>query len=276
MNSYERYVDELLKLQRCYRLQNILTNDIVSKIDLISRPRVALTFAVALWVVSRIKQGSFSYSDIVYIQRRLAQFLMSGDRNDINIVKRLFDLIPMRYGMNISLAARRCGISEALLSDMVKAFNIVRDVIDIISSSSSINEPLRHTTSICLNDADILPPTTANPKEYLDLTIKSLKENLEAISDPLYRQVAEIICEETAIITLNPSDQAAIALIIKLIAETVKPGILCVDPCINVAILSQKLLNDLAAIGAIPYDSKFYRLYQEISARSVVHSSKAD
>lgn len=274
MSSYERYIEELLKLQRCYRLQNILSNDIVSKIELITKPKVALTLAVALWCVSRVKQGSISYSNIVHIQRRLAQFLKDGGKNDINIVKKLFDLIPMRYGMNISSAARRCGVSELMLSDIIKALNIIRDVVDMASIVNNISEPIRHDPSVCLNDVDILPSTIANSKEYLSIIVKALKDNIDRINDQLLRQVVDIIYSETVHTDLTPTDQAAIALIVKHIAENIKPGILCIDPCINMATLSQKLLNDLAVTGVVPYDSKFYQLYQEISMRSIVHGSQ--
>lgn len=271
MNNYERYVEEILKLQKCYRVQNILHGDVVSKLDLISRPRVSLTLAIALWSVTKIKQSSLSYSDVVYLQKRLAYFLSGKDVTDLNIVKRLFELIPMRYGMNVSLAARRCSASEEILSNIMRALNMLRDVVDMVSFGLSIDEPLRHSHTTCLNDADLLPPTAPNPREYLAIMIKSLKENIDRIHDPLLRQVAQLICEEVKENKdLKPSDIVAIALIIKLLAENLKSHILCVEPSINIATLSQKLLNDLVPLGVTPYDSPFYKLYQEISARSIV------
>lgn len=273
MSNYEKYIEELLKLQRCYRIQNILSDDIISKVDLVTRPRVALTLSVALWCISKVKQSSLSYSDLVYIQRRLAQFLVNGDEASIHIIKKLFDLIPMRYGMNISLVARRCGIIEHLLTDIVKAFNIIRDVVDMITISNKISEPIKHIPSICLSDIDILPPMAANAKDYLDLIVKTLKDNIDRIPDSVHRQIVDTIHETVKESDLKPYDQAAIALITMLIAENNESGILCADPCINIVALSQKLLNDIAVLGITPYDSKFYRLYQEISLRSIVHSS---
>jgi hypothetical protein len=273
MSSYERYVDELLKLQKCYRVQNILTGDVISKIDLTTRPRVALTLALALWSVTKIKQGTFSYSDVVYLQKRLAYFLSRGDNNDIMVIKKLFNLIPMRYGMNISAASRRCSVSEEVLSSIMKALNILRDVIDMASLGIGINEPLKHSHITCLNDIDILPPTASNPREYLILIISSLKSSIERIQDPLFRQIAMVINEEiNSLDNLKPNDIAAIALIIKLLADNLKSIVLCVEPSINIVALSQKLLNDLALLGVDLSNSPFYKLYQEISERSIVHS----
>ncbi|MEM1526825.1 MAG: hypothetical protein QW775_06450 [Ignisphaera sp.] len=274
MNSYERYVEEILKLQKCYRVQNILHDDAVSKIDLIGRPRVSLTLAIALWSVTKIKQSSLSYSDVVYLQRRLAYFLSGKDVADLNVIKRLFELIPMRYGMNVALAARRCSASEEILTNLMRALNMLRDVVDMVSFGLSVDEPLKHSLTTCLNDTDLLPPTAPNPKEYLIIMVKSLKENLDRIQDPLLRQVAQLICEETEEHRdFKPSDIVAIALIIKLLVENLKSHVLCVEPSINIATLSQKILNDLIPLGAVPYDSTFYKLYQEISARSIVTGS---
>lgn len=273
MSSYETYIEEMLKLQRCYRIQNILSSDIISKIDLVSKPKIALTLSIALWCVAKIKQSSLSYSDVVYLQRRLAQFLLDGSKRDIGIIKRLFDLIPMRYGMNVSLAARRCGLSEQHLVDIVRALNIIRDVIDMTSIATEINEPIKHSYTTCLNDVDLLPPTASNPKEYLWIIIKALKENTNRVLDPLIQQVIELLYRETKGIDLELNDIAAIALITKLIAENVKSHIICVDPSVNMATLSQKLLNDLAMLGVVPYDSDFYKLYQDMSMKSVVYGS---
>lgn len=274
MNSYERYVEEILKLQKCYRVQNILHDDAVSKIDLIGRPRVSLTLAIALWSVTKIKQSSLSYSDVVYLQRRLAYFLSGKDADDLNVIKRLFELIPMRYGMNVALAARRCSASEEILTNLMRALNMLRDVVDMVSFGLSVDEPLKHSLTTCLNDTDLLPPTAPNPKEYLLIMVKSLKENLDRIQDPLLRQVAQLICEEVEEHKdLKPNDIVAIALIIKLLVENLKSHVLCVEPSINIATLSQKMLNDLIPLGADPYDSPFYKLYQEISARSIVTGS---
>lgn len=273
MSSYETYVEEVLKLQRCYRVQNILSNDIISKIDLVAKPKIALTLSIALWCISKVKQSSLSYSDVVYLQRRLAQFLLDEDKNNIAIIKRLFDLIPMRYGMNVSLAARRCGVSEEHLVDIVRALNIIRDVIDMTSIAIEINEPIKHSYTTCLNDVDLLPPTASNPKEYLRIIIKALKENINRVSDPLIRQIIELLYEEVNNANLGLNDVAAIALIIRLVADNMKSNIICIDPSVNMATLSQKLLNDLAILGVVPYDSKFYKLYQEMSMKSVVHGS---
>ncbi|MEM3980963.1 MAG: hypothetical protein QXF79_06915, partial [Ignisphaera sp.] len=196
MNIYEKYVEEILKLQKCYRVQNILRDDVVSKSDLIGKPKVSLTLAIALWGVTKIKQSSLSYSDVIYLQKRLAYFLSGKDTADLNIVKRLFELIPMRYGMNVSLAARRCSVSEEILTNLMRAFNMLRDVVDMVSFGLNVNEPLKHSQTTCLNDTDLLPPTVPNPKEYLTIMIKSLKENLNRIHDPLLRQVAQLIGEE--------------------------------------------------------------------------------
>lgn len=274
MSTYERYVEELLKLQRCYRIQNILSTDVISKIDLMTRPKVALTLSIALWCVSKVKQSGISYSDLVYVERRLAQFLADSNREDLHVIRNMFQLIPMRYGMSISLTSRRCGIHESLLVDIIKALNVIRDVMDMITVASRIDEPVRHSPSICLNDVDILPPTTANAREYLGLIAKALKENLDKIPDPVLHEVAKIIYEEVVHSDLGPEDFAAIVLIVKLIAENTRFGILCAEPCINIVTLSQKLLNDLATKGVEPYNSRFYKLYQEISARSVVHGSQ--
>lgn len=275
MSTYEVYVEELLKLQKCYRVINILLNDVVSKIDLIARPRVALTFALALWSVARIKQGSLSYSDVVYLQRRLAQFLSNKENNNVLVLKKLFDLIPMRYGMNISAAARRCGVSEEILTNIVKALNMLRDVIDMVSIGVEINEPLKHSSTTCLNDVDMLPPITSNPKEYLMFIINSLKNNINRIQNPVLRQVAQLINEEViSAENLKPNDIAAIVLIVKLLAENLKLNVICVEPSINMVTLSQKFLNDLAILGVDPYDSPFYKLYQEIFVRSVVQGTQ--
>lgn len=274
MSTYERYVEELLKLQKCYRIQNIIQSDIISKIDLIARPRVALVFAIALWSIDKMRQGSLSYSDVVYIQRRLAQFLLNKENNDVAIVKKLFELIPMRYGMNVSAAARRCGVSEELLTNILRALNMLRDVVDMVSIGLGINEPLKHSPTTCLNDVDMLPPTASNPREYLKLILYSLRNNLDRINDPFHRQVVQLMNEEIkSAENLTPNDIVAIVLIIKLLAENMKFGVICVEPCINVIALSQKLLNDLAILGIVPYDSPFYKLYQEISMRSLVQGT---
>ncbi|MEM1683062.1 MAG: hypothetical protein QXG46_02030 [Ignisphaera sp.] len=273
MSSYEKYVEGLLKLQKCYRIQNILKNDIVSKVDLIMRPRVALALSVTLWSINRIKQGVFGYGDIVYIQKRLAKFLTEGDQIAIDILKKILDLIPMRYGMDISLAARRCAIPEHILLDTIKAFNIIRDVIDIVTITKNIDETLKHDYNLCLNDVDMLPPTNINTKDYLVLILASLKDNIDRIVDPMFKQVIELLSEEVTSTDMTHNDQVAVALIVKLIVDSIKPNVLCAEPCINISIFSQKLLNDLSALDVDPSKSKYYKLYQELSMKSIVHGS---
>ncbi|MEM1541102.1 MAG: hypothetical protein QW101_00570 [Ignisphaera sp.] len=273
MSSYEKYVEGLLKLQKCYRIQNILKNDVVSKIDLITRPRVALVLAVTLWSINRIKQGVFSYGDIVYIQKRLAKFLTEGDQAAVDILKKMLDLIPMRYGMDISLAARRCSVLEPILLDTIKAFNMIRDVIDIATVTKNIDEALKHDYNLCLNDVDILPPTNINTKEYLVLILVSLRDNIDRITDPTLKQIIELLTEEIRDTDMTYNDQVAVALIVKLIADSIKPNVLCAEPCINISIFSQKLLNDLSALDIDPSKSKYYKLYQELSMRSIVHGA---
>ncbi|MCC6016255.1 MAG: hypothetical protein LM582_04325 [Desulfurococcaceae archaeon] len=273
MSTYEKYVEELLKLQRCYRVQNILQKDVISKIDLIAKPSIALTLALTLWSVAKIRQGVLSYSDVVYLQKRLANFLIGRGKNDVEVLKKLFDLIPMRYGMSIPLAARRCNVSEEILSNTMKALNMLREVVDMVSIGVQLNEPLKHNPSTCLNDVDMLPPTASNSREYLMLMITSLKANIEKIPDPLLRQIATLIYEEiNSVDNLRPDDVAAIALIIKILTENLRSSTLCAEPSINIAALSQKLLNDLASLGVDPSNSPFYRLYQEISTRGLMHN----
>lgn len=273
MTTFERYIEELLKLQRCFRVQNIILYEIFTKEDIVNDYRAALTLSVALWSIAKMRQSSLGYSELVYIQRRLAQFLAKDDKS-VHIIKKLFELIPMRYGMNVSLAARRCGVYEQILIDIVKALNVIRDVIDMISVARNINEPIKHSPTLCLNDVEMLPPTTSNTRAYLDTLLRTLKESSTLIHDPVFRQVIDVLYEETANRDLTLNDFAAISLIVKLIAESVKPSVICADPCINIAALSQKILNDLASIGAVPYDSEFYKLYQEVSMRSVIHGAQ--
>uniref|UniRef100_A0A7C2V8T7 Uncharacterized protein n=1 Tax=Ignisphaera aggregans TaxID=334771 RepID=A0A7C2V8T7_9CREN len=275
MSSYEKYVEELLKLQRCYRVQNILATDIASKIDMLSRPRVALTLSIALWCVRKLKQSILSYSDVVYLQRRTARFLAKGEKKDVEIIKKLFELIPMRYGMNVTLAARRCNVSETHLVEVVRALNLIRDIIDMVTIGPDIKEPIRHSYTLCLNDVDLLPPTASNPEEYLRIIIDSLSENLDRIADPILQQVARDICEEARKQdNIKENDIAAIALITKLISDAIKPNVICAEPSINIEALSQRLLNDLALVGVAPYDSPFYNIYQEVSMRRVVHGTQ--
>lgn len=273
MSGYEWYIEILLKLQKCYRVQNILKNDLVSKIDLTTRPRIALTLAVALWSINKIKQGVLNYSDVVYLQKRLARFISESDQDTVNILKKLLDLAPMRYGMDVQLAARRCAISENLLLDTIRAFNMIRDVIDMTTVLKNIDEPIRHESNLCLNDVDMLPPVGINSEEYLNLIIRSLKNSIDRINDPTLEQVIELLYEEVKGEDITHNDQLAIVLIIKLITDIIKPNVLCADPCINVAAFSQKFLNDLSTLGVDPSKSKFYKLYQDLSIRSIVHGT---
>lgn len=271
--SYDELVESILKLHRCYRVQMLLSSDIINKVDLLTRPYSGLILAVTTWAVDMTKRNTFGYSDIVYIQRRLAQFLLQANKSDVEVLRKLLELTPSKLGEDIGIISRRCMIEHRKLVDIVRILNFIKEVITLAESDQHISEPIRRVRTLCLYDPNLLPPSHTNSGVYLQLVVKALNNVPEIQKEPLLFHSLELIESRLTQGNLGTSDLAAIALVSLTIARHLHPVTICVEPCIELEAFARKIYTDLMDIGADPSESTIYQIYQELSTKVIFKKS---
>jgi len=269
ITSYNELTENLLKLHKCYRVQMLLPNDVISRVDLLTKPHSCLVLAVTIWAVDMMRRNVLSYSDIIYIHRRLAQFILQANKSDIEFLKRMLNLMPSELGEDVNVVARRCMIDHRKLMDIIRILNFIKEVITLIESDQHINEPIRRIRTLCLYDVNFLPPMHANSKIYIQFVINALSNTPEIQKEPLLAQSLELIETKLTQGDVNESDLAAITLVSLAIARHLQPTIICVEPCIELETFVKKIYTDLMDIGADPSKSNIYQIYQELSTKSV-------
>lgn len=248
----------------------LLPDDIINRIDLLTKPYSGLVLAGSIWAVDMIKRNILGYSDVVYIQRRLAQFLAQAERSEIELLKRMLNLLPSKRGEDIGVIFRRCMIEQQKLMDIVRILNFINEVITLIESEQHINEPIRRIRTLCLYDPNLLPPTHANSETYIRLVVRTLNDIPEIQREPLLLQSLELIEMRFAEGNLDAADLAAIALVALTIARHLHSTTVCTEPCVELETFARKIYTDLVDMGADPSKSDIYQIYQELSTKSVL------
>jgi len=275
MITYEEIINVLLKLQKCYRIQGILNRDIVSRFDFLTKPRFGLSIAVAMWAIEKLKRNNLSYSELVYIQRRLASFISEASESEKQVLRNLIQFLPKYTGFDINTVARRCLIDIHILTDITRMLNLINESLSLLDTfGKKIYEPIKMNRNLCLDDVDLLPSAHSNSDAYVQLIVKALNDSLELHKDPLIIQIVEIISSKVAKGSLMPSDIASIALISMLISKQIHPIIICTEPCIDIEAISRRLYNDLLATGVDPSTSDIYKLYQELSTKIIMRGQR--
>ncbi len=270
MSSYERLVNVVIKLQNCLKFQRLIPRDLVSKLDLMARPRAGIVIAVALWASDGLRRGQLTYGDLIYIQRRLALFLSKAPAVEQNVIEKLLQLLPARYGMDVDTLARRCLIEPKILFDIVRALNLLQEVIMLVKSGSSIEEPMRREKRLCLDDPELLPPAHANMDVYLSLIVQTLNSIPELANDSVASHIIELINDRVARERVSPTDIAAIALLALTLAKQLRNVVICAEPCIELEALVKRVYNDLTSLGAEPSQSDIFELYKELLIKNVL------
>ncbi len=270
MSSYERLVNILVKLQNCLRFQRLIARDLVSKLDLMARPRAGIAIAVALWASDGLRRGQLTYGDLIYVQRRLALFLSRAPVAEQNVIDRLLQLLPAKYGMDVDTFARRCLIEPRILFDIVRAFNLLQEVMTLVKSGRPIEESMRREKRLCLDDPELLPPAHANIDVYLSLIVQALNSTPELANDSVASHIIELINDRVAREQVTPSDVAAIALLALTLARQLRNVVICTEPCIELEALVKRVYNDLTSLGAEPSQSDIFELYKELLIKNVL------
>lgn len=274
ITSYNELVENLLKLHKCFRVQMLLPNDVINKVDLLTKPYSSLVLAVSMWAVNMMKRNVLGYGDILYIQRRLAQFLMEMGKLEIELLKRMLNLLPSKLGEDVSAVFRRCMIEQQKLMNIIKILNFINEVVMLVESEQHISEPIRRVRTLCLHDSNLLPPTHTNSEIYIQLIIKALSSIPEIQKEPLLLQSLELIEMRLAKGHLEASDLAAIALVTLTIARHLYSVTICIEPCIELETFARKIYTDLVDMGADPSKSSIYQIYQELSTKTVFRKSR--
>ncbi len=275
MITYEEIINVLLKLQKCYRIQGILTRDIVSRFDFFTKPRFGLSIAVAMWAIEKLKRNNLSYSELIYIQRRLASFISEASESEKQILRNIVQFLPKYVGFDINTVARRCFIDIHVLTDITRMLNLINESLSLLDTfGKKIYEPIKMNRNLCLDNVDLLPSANSNSDAYVQLIVKALNDSLELHKDPLIIQIVEIITSKTTKGSLMSSDIASIALISMLISKQIHPVTICTEPCIDIEAISRRLYNDLLATGVDPSTSDIYKLYQELSTKIIIKGQR--
>ncbi len=275
MITYEEIINVLLKLQKCYRIQGILNKDIVSRFDFLTKPRFGLSISVAMWAIEKLKRNNLSYSELVYVQRRLASFISEASENEKQILRSIIQFLPKYTGFDINTISRRCLIDIHILTDITRMLNLVNESLYLLDTfGKKMYEPIKMNRNLCLDDVDLLPSAHNNSNAYVLLIAKALNDSLELHKDPLILQIVEVISSKIAKGSIMPSDIASIALISLLISKQIYPSTICTEPCIDIEAISKRLYNDLLAIGVDPSSSDIYQLYQELSMKMIMRKQR--
>jgi len=274
MSSYEQLVNVLLKLQSCFRFQKLIDQDIVSKLDFMTKPRAGIALSVALWASDSLRQGQITYGDLIYIQRRLASFLSKASKNEQQVLDKILRLIPVRYGLDVETVAQKCFIESRILLDIIRALNLLQEVVMLLKSGGIVEEPIRHEKRLCLNDPELLPPAHANVDMYLTLIVQALNSVPELLRDNVASHVVGLINDKVAKASTTPSDVAAIALLALALGKRVQTITICVEPCIDLEALVRRVHSDLVSLGAEPSKSDVFELYRELLIKDVLRGKR--
>ncbi len=267
MRYYEKIVEAVHKLNQCLRMSGKVDRDLVHKLDLLTKPRLGLALAAALWANRAFKSGIVGYGELVDIEVRIAKFLKDAHPSELKTLENLFNLIPARYGLSVDIIASRCAIDASALFDFLGALNILRDSLNYMEfvEGQKLEPP-----KVCADDADLLPPAQSNAQLFLELALTALKSNQDLLSDPFNLQVVEIVEERLSRGRVEPNDAAAIALLIMaLCGRCAKP--ICAEPAIRADTLAKRVYADTTALGADPEDSDIYELYKELARKAVIY-----
>ena len=274
MSSYEQLVNVLLKLQSCFKFQKLIEQDVVSKLDLMTKPRAGIALSVAVWASDSLKRGQITYGDLIYIQRRLASFLSKASKNEQQVLDKILRLMPVRYGLDVETVAQRCFIESRILLDIIRALNLLQEVVTLLKSGGVVEEPIRHEKRLCLNDPELLPPAHANVDTYLTLIVQTLNSVPELLKDNVASHVIELINDKIAKTSITPSDVAAIALLALTLSKRVQTVTICVEPCIDLEALVRRVHSDLVSLGAEPSKSDVFELYRELLIKDVLRGRR--
>ncbi|HIP57332.1 MAG TPA: hypothetical protein EYH02_04610 [Ignisphaera aggregans] len=274
MSSYEQLINVLLKLQSCFKFQKLIEQDVVSKLDLMTKPRAGIALSVALWASDSLKRGQITYGDLIYIQRRLAAFLSKASKNEQLVLEKLLRLIPIKYGLDVETVAQRCFIESRMLLDIIRALNLLQEVVMLLKSGGVVEEPIKHERRLCLNDPELLPPAHANIDTYLTLIVQALNSVPELLKDNVASHAIELINDRIAKASITPSDAAAIALLALTLSKRIQNVTICVEPCIDLEALVRRVHNDLVSLGAEPSRSDIFELYRELLIKDVLRGRR--
>jgi hypothetical protein len=270
--SYNDVVESLLKLHKCYRVQGFLSADLINKLDFFSKPRVALTIASLLWIINLAKRNIVGYSDIISMQRRVATFLAKTGSDEMEFLRKLLELAPVKLGLDIASTSRRCMIEYQKLVDVIRLLNLIKETLSLTTLTTHIqlSENLRKSRMPCLNDDEMLPSTNAIADTLTKVVHSELENVKELLSDPYFAHVMEVMREKIKANQLRSSDIVAFSLVILALLRQHKEIQICVEPGIDVETLCRKIYNDLTYSGTDPSSSDIYTLYQELSTRTVI------
>ncbi|MEL9939735.1 MAG: hypothetical protein QW632_00410 [Ignisphaera sp.] len=270
LTKYNDFVDAILKLHKCYRVQGVLSSDVISKIDFLTKPYAALAITIALHSINVARMHGISYSDIVLLQRRLAQFLLRAEKNEIAFLERLVGLAPSKFGFDAHSVSRRCLIEYQKVADIIKLMNMLREVISlmsIISQQATVDQ--KRLRIPCVNSDDMLPPLNAFAEVATKIILRDLETVKELGEDPYFTQLIDLMKRKVEESKVSNDDLAAFSLTLITIMRHHKDAQICIEPGIDVETLARKMYNDLISANSDPSKSELYHLYQEIASRSV-------
>jgi len=241
---------------------------VINKIDLVAKPKAGIAIGVSLWACTSFKNGMLSYSDILYVQRRLISFVSSMDRSEQKVLERISELLPHRFGLDIHTVATRCFIDHGMLITIFQALNFLKECYDYALQGAKPEEPIRKDRKLCMNQPELLPPAKPNADVYMDLIVKALLSDDDVSKDPVLNDIAEVINDKFVKGSMSDYDMAAAALIAIMVSRRLRDRVVCAEPCVNIEAYARKLYNDLTALGADPEKSEIYELYLQLLTRA--------
>jgi len=268
MLNYEDFMNTILKLQNCLKISRVLEKELVSKIDLVARPRAGIAIGVAMWACTSFKNGMLGYSEMLYVQRRLILFISSMDKNELAVIRNLQELLPQRFGLDIHTIASRCFIDHNALISVFQTINFLKESYEYALQGAKPDEPLRKDRRLCMNQPEMLPPARPNADIYMDLIIKAMLSDEDVARDPVLNDIAEVINDRFIKGSMNECDMAAAALIAIIMSRKLRDRVVCAEPCVNIEAYARRLYNDLTALGADPEKSEIYELYLQLLSRA--------
>ncbi|MEM0026420.1 MAG: hypothetical protein QXT53_00600 [Ignisphaera sp.] len=270
LTRYNDVIDTILKLHKCYRVQGVLSGEMISKVDFLTKPYAALAIAIALHSINIARIHGISYSDAISLQRRLAQFLLKAEKSEIAFLERLVGLAPSKFGFDVQSISRRCLIEYQKVADIIKLMNILKEVLSLISVASHQTTVEQKRVKIpCINSDDMLPPLNAFAGVVTKIILKDLETVKELGEDPYFTQLIDLMKRKIEGSKINSDDLAAFSLTLITIMRHHKDAQICIEPGIDVETLARKMYNDLILANADPSKSELYYLYQEIVSRSI-------
>lgn len=247
----------------------MIKSDLVSKIEMATKPYAMLVLAAILWSLDMVKRNIIGYGELVNVERRLAAFSVTYlSEPEKEFLMELTSLTPSNFGLDLSTVSRRCLIDSSKILDLVRVLNIVKDVTSLVLSAKVLSD-FRRTKINCLTNEDMLPALYVNPQAYLRLAIDSLKNEDAIARDPFIMQVLEIMNNK---LKQQPtySDYVAMALVMLALAQQYRSHNLCIEPGIALEVFVKKMYNELASAETNVEESEIYHIYQELISKSVI------